>query len=280
MECLVCEEPSEVGSLCRACAHKVAPPDWLIPEYIIDQVESVDADAWLVDGFGQTHPVTAGTAIGRHEESQLRVLAKSVSREHAELSRKDNQWLIKDVSSNGTFVGGTRIQGRANLADKSIVRLGDVPMWFLSAVITKPRTVSPETVPVTDVCVYEVVPKTGAALQLVGDRAGGTIRSRQDSGWGPERPLSSLQYQMFRMLCAAAVADTAPTEIRGCVPTARFIAELPWSSTIYPDESNVRQHVKGLRTTLAEVGIQKLVENQPVRGYYLVGTVTPRLGST
>jgi DNA-binding winged helix-turn-helix (wHTH) protein len=49
-------------------------------------------------------------------------------------------------------------------------------------------------------------------------------------------------------------------------------------SSTYADDNNVRQQVKGLRTALAEVGVHKLVENQPGRGYYIAGTVTARLG--
>lgn len=68
----------------------------------------MDADAWVVDGFGVAHPVAEKTAIGRIHEGELVVLAASVSREHAELRRTDAGWQIRDLGSSAAEPLNTR----------------------------------------------------------------------------------------------------------------------------------------------------------------------------
>src|SRR5262245_45912985 len=116
MGCLCCGASTEIGALCRSCAHDVAPCAGLIPDHVRSPVAMTDADAWLVDGFGSAHAVAARTTIGRNQDGELVVLAASVSREHAELRQTDAGWQIRDLGSrNGTFVDGTRCQGHVAL---------------------------------------------------------------------------------------------------------------------------------------------------------------------
>src|SRR5262249_3007741 len=110
MGCLCGADP-EIGALCRACALEVEPCGGLIPDHIHSRVDSHDAGAWVVDGFGGAHPVGATTGIGRSYECDLVVLAGSVSRDHAELRCTDTGWIVRDLGSrNGTFVDGVRIR--------------------------------------------------------------------------------------------------------------------------------------------------------------------------
>ena len=49
MGCLCCGAGTEVGSLCRACAHDISPCEGLIPEHIRSRIDTTEAAAWLVD---------------------------------------------------------------------------------------------------------------------------------------------------------------------------------------------------------------------------------------
>ena len=65
--------------------------------------------------------------LGRSEHCDVSLAWDSqVSRLHAELERVGDQWLVVDdgVSTNGTFVGATRVAGRRRLADGDLLRLG------------------------------------------------------------------------------------------------------------------------------------------------------------
>jgi len=99
MGCLCCGASVEVGSLCRSCAQDVPPCEGLIPDHLRSNVETTEAAAWVVDGFGVAHAVAAKNTIGRKNEGELVVLASSVSREHAELRRTDAGWTI--VAADG-----------------------------------------------------------------------------------------------------------------------------------------------------------------------------------
>ena len=105
MGCLCCGASAEVGSLCRTCAGDVPVCEGLIAEHLRSTVDTTEAVAWFVDGFGAAHAVAAKTGIGRTQDGELIVLASSVSREHAELVRRDEAWAIRDLGSrNGTFL--------------------------------------------------------------------------------------------------------------------------------------------------------------------------------
>lgn len=267
MGCLVCTLASEVGALCRGCVRQVLPPSGLIPEHLRSTVPTVDADAWLVDGFGQIHAVAPRSTIGRSHDNQIVVLSGQVSRGvHAELTSADGGWTVRDMGShNGVLVNGTRIKGRAAIAESAILKVGDVAMWFLVEIAGQPANAGMPTLDANDGMVnYVLTPSAGAELRLVGTAEGGVVMKN-----GGERRLPQVEFQLFRILCARAVAETSsPSTIRGCVSTAQLAADLPFQ-TRYPNDENVRQAVRRLRTALAEVGINGIIDVQPGRGYFL-----------
>src|SRR6476619_1688852 len=99
MGCLCCGSGVEVGSLCRSCAQEVTPCDGLIPDHLRSNVDTTEADAWVVDGFGAAHAIGAKSSIGRNHEGELVILASSVSREHAELRKTETGWTVRDLGS-------------------------------------------------------------------------------------------------------------------------------------------------------------------------------------
>lgn len=65
--------------------------------------------------------------IGRDPTSSVRLEEDSVSKQHARLARVGDRFEIEDLdSSNGTFVNGRRIHGRAEVKPGDLLRLGAV----------------------------------------------------------------------------------------------------------------------------------------------------------
>jgi DNA-binding response OmpR family regulator len=286
MACLVCAQHSEVGSLCRECAQQVPVDDHLIPEHIRSSVPSMDADAWLVDGFGAAHGVAARTMLGRsHEDMYIAVLSASVSREHAEIRRTDEGWQLRDVGSrNGTFVNGVRVQNRAALPARAVIKFGDIAMWFLVEVADDPTSVSLATRTRMDGLVRFAFATTSTdnagerEFRVVGTNdlsTGGTLmwRPKGTEKW-QQTELPKLEFHLLRLLCQCAYQEAdSPVTARGCVQTKELARELPFTSK-YANEENVRQVVRRLRGQLAEVGAPGTLDVVPGRGYYITCPVT------
>jgi hypothetical protein len=275
MGCLCCAAGTEVGDLCRPCALEVAPCEGLIPDHVRSTVDPTEAAAWVVDGFGIAHPIAAKTSIGRSHDGELVVLASSVSREHAELKQADSGWHLRDLGSrNGTFVDKTRVQGRAPLQGRALLKIGDVALWFLAEVIHEPvADASLATATAAGGLVrYNLTPGS-VELCLVGTGdagAGGALLSRAGgaTAW-VERGLAPLEYQLLRALCVRAAEEVAsPAAVRGCVATKQLARDLPFQSK-YANEENVRQVVRRLRAVLGELGVESALAVAPGRGYYL-----------
>ena len=280
MGCLCCGAGAEVGSLCRSCAQEVSPCEGLIPDHIRSNVDTTEAAAWVVDGFGAAHAISSKTGIGRSHEGELVILASSVSREHAELRRTDAGWHIRDLGSrNGTFVDGTRAQGRASLGERTQIKIGDVALWFLAEVVHEP--VAPPSMATASagggLVRFNITPGN-VELCLVGTTdmgAGGALLSRANGadGW-VERGLAPLEFQLLRALCTRAAEEAnSPSAVRGCVQTKQLARDLPFQSK-YANEENVRQVVRRLRQVLGEIGVDSVLAVAPGRGYYLSCPVT------
>jgi hypothetical protein len=261
MGCPCCGAAPEVGVLCRRCARDAAPCDGLIPDHLRSTIDAAAAQAWLVDGFGGGHAIGAQCRIGRSHDGDLVVLAVSVSREHAVVTRGDAGWSVRDLGSrNGTFVDGVRCQGRTALSPRSLLKVGDVALWFITELAQPVRT--PAMV-------------TGGVVGGGDPAAGGALLSRAvGSEARSERPLAPLEFQLLRTLCMRAQDEArAPSAVRGCVPTKQLARDLPFQSR-YANEENVRQVVRRLRGVLAEAGADGVLAVAPGRGYYLVCGVT------
>jgi len=84
------------------------------------------------DGDGAQHmvvlaPDTERLTIGRARTNDLPIpWDEEVSRIHAEITHIGGRWVITDdgLSRNGTYVNGTRLQGRRQLLDRDEVRIG------------------------------------------------------------------------------------------------------------------------------------------------------------
>jgi pSer/pThr/pTyr-binding forkhead associated (FHA) protein len=93
---------------------------------------------------GQRYSVTTILAhLGRGEHNDIVVAEESVSDSHAKLQRRDGVWYVTDLrSTNGTYVGGTRIDAEERLDHLADLRLGGVKLTFAvtpSEAPTQPR---------------------------------------------------------------------------------------------------------------------------------------------
>ena len=153
------------------------------------------------------------------------MLAASVSREHAELKQSDAGWHVRDLGSrNGTFVDGTRVQGRVPLGERVRLSVGDVKLWFLSDARHEPS--SPPSLATASAgggLVRYRLATEGVELLLVGSSdqvAGGALLSRAPGAetW-TERGLAPLEYQLLRALCGRAAEEAA--RHRRCAAASR-----------------------------------------------------------
>jgi pSer/pThr/pTyr-binding forkhead associated (FHA) protein len=72
--------------------------------------------------------------VGRGAHNDVRLTDESVSETHAKLQRRDDGWYAVDMNStNGTYVGGSRLMGERRLEGAPDVRFGGVKMRFTPA---------------------------------------------------------------------------------------------------------------------------------------------------
>jgi pSer/pThr/pTyr-binding forkhead associated (FHA) protein len=84
--------------------------------------------------FDVTSPVTN---IGRGEHNDLVLASESVSDSHAKLQKRETGWVLEDLdSTNGSYVGGRRVQGQQPLSGAPDLRFGDIKVTFRSLVET------------------------------------------------------------------------------------------------------------------------------------------------
>ena len=71
--------------------------------------------------------LTEETSIGRHPECHIVVEAGAVSRFHAKVTRKDEQFSVEDSGSrNGTYLNGQLLQGPELLREGDRIRVSHV----------------------------------------------------------------------------------------------------------------------------------------------------------
>ncbi len=74
------------------------------------------------------------TSIGKSKSNDIVLPMPSVSRFHAVLAKKQNEWVVTDTfSKNGILVNGEKIDGRQVLEDGDVIEIGGVPLKFQCA---------------------------------------------------------------------------------------------------------------------------------------------------
>ena len=100
----------------------------------------------LVDGKEYSVPAS-GLVLGRDASCDVVVAQSEVSRRHAEIVPGDDGYTLRDMSANGLFVNGERVQGSLKLARADVVRLGTEEFRFYADVLqAAPKPVEPSAV--------------------------------------------------------------------------------------------------------------------------------------
>ncbi len=74
------------------------------------------------------------TSIGKSKANDIVLPIPTVSRFHAVIAKKRNEWIITDTfSKNGITVNGEKIDGKASLDDGDVIGIGSVPLVFQCA---------------------------------------------------------------------------------------------------------------------------------------------------
>lgn len=91
----------------------------------------------LVDGKEYQVPA-AGIVFGREAGSDVVVAQPEVSRRHASIVPTEQGYVLQDLSTNGIWVNGSRVQGSHLLARADVVRVGTEEFRFYADVAQPP----------------------------------------------------------------------------------------------------------------------------------------------
>lgn len=73
----------------------------------------------------QTVTLASRNSLGRHPDSSIQILDKIVSKEHCRILLEGDTWVLEDLDSlNGTFLNGTRVNGKRPLVHGDEFSLG------------------------------------------------------------------------------------------------------------------------------------------------------------
>ena len=74
------------------------------------------------------------TSIGKSKANDIVLPIPTVSRFHAVIAKKRNEWIVTDTfSKNGILVNGEKIEGKAALNDGDVIEIGSIPLVFQCA---------------------------------------------------------------------------------------------------------------------------------------------------
>jgi hypothetical protein len=73
------------------------------------------------------------TNVGRGPHNDVALQDESVSDSHAKILKRDGSWwLVDQGSTNGSYIGGRRVQGEQQIVGAPDVRFGSIKMMFKS----------------------------------------------------------------------------------------------------------------------------------------------------
>jgi len=125
----------------------------------------------LVDGKEYTVS-EKGLVIGRDAGSDVVVPRNEVSRRHAEVAPTDSGYVVRDMSSNGVYVNGERVQGSQRLARADVIRVGGEEFRFY-ADVENPTPASSSQATGEEVVLRADTPAPSLANTLFNQRAVG-----------------------------------------------------------------------------------------------------------
>ncbi len=147
----------------------------------------------LVDGREYTVGAT-GLTLGRDAGCDVVVASPEVSRKHAELSAAATGYTITDLSTNGVFVNGQRIQQTQTLARGDVLRIGTEEFRFYADVAAAPREAPAAPAPAPAVVPAPIAaPATAAPTPASGAPAVAAAPAAAPSAPDPRPLLATLE---------------------------------------------------------------------------------------
>jgi pSer/pThr/pTyr-binding forkhead associated (FHA) protein len=111
-------------------------------------------ELFVVDGpdVGRSFPLGPQAVIGRDPTAAVNLVDEEVSRRHAVISMDKGHATVEDLgSSNGTFIGSTRITGETELAPGERMRVGRTIMELrISGSVGDPENLPATKVPLPE----------------------------------------------------------------------------------------------------------------------------------
>ena len=100
----------------------------------------------LVDGKEYAIP-DGGVTIGRDASADIVVAQTSVSRRHAQVIASGNGYVVNDLSTNGIFVNGERVNATQPLSRADVIRVGTEEFRFYADVAPIAPKAAPAAAP-------------------------------------------------------------------------------------------------------------------------------------
>ena len=167
----------------------------------------------LVDGKEYQIP-PAGIVFGREAGSDVVVAQPEVSRRHASIVSTEQGYVLQDLSTNGVWVNGSRVQGSQLLARADVVRVGTEEFRFY-ADVAQPAPRSGAQTPAPGAQAVAPVAEPAAAPIASAPRSGPVAASAQPGV--TSTPASSPRASGTEMGTASATPSDRPEPVT--VPT-------------------------------------------------------------
>lgn len=88
-------------------------------------------EAWLVDDrWAKAYPLAERTTLGRSGESTVILRDPAVSRQHAEIVRETNAFVLRASGSSGTKVNGVPVASEHELHEGDVVEIAFTSLRF------------------------------------------------------------------------------------------------------------------------------------------------------
>jgi hypothetical protein len=278
--CLQCGTEIRLGGLCGPHAEAISTCADVTAEQVVGK-NLAEPSACLIDQWGNTHPLTERSLIGRlQSECAVTILHHSISAIHAQIESGGKvgdrpaagvSWRVVDRGSlNGTFVEDEAVRN-STLHDGDRVRFGSVSFYFSSHRLpaTRHNPGAGYTVPTKqrDVAFQaKVTSDSGAEIALAQRAAGGIVRIAEDTAL----EFARLEFALLKILAERRLQSTDP-ELS--FVSSQELSDLLEFKSAEADAENVRELVRRVRRKLKAEGIDDLIESRQGVGYRLAWSV-------
>jgi hypothetical protein len=228
----------------------------------------------LVDGKEYQIPAS-GIVFGREAGSDVVVAQPEVSRRHASIVSTEQGYVLQDLSTNGVWVNGSRVQGSQLLARADVVRVGTEEFRFYADVAQPPPKsgaqtpahAAPRVAPAVDPTAASIASAPRSAPAAVADSSPPVTASTPPSnpeGANVVPPASGARLEPVTVPTPPAASQQAPSapaaaSMPPAEPTKRVttIPRVEGPSAPSPTGGGVRAAKARAKPTSAPVKVEK-----------------------